>query len=132
MPDPLDPFEPQDDSPPEPIDEEERAALLDDLADLAEFRAALEQRGAKYDAWSKLKGMSTDEAMQNYIKQVERLNRQLRPILGGKRVSYVRKSLSGGTRRIYTAQVGYSSRTEAFAFCSRLRSVGGRCIVLKN
>ena len=45
MPDPLDPFEPQDDSPPEPIDEEERAALLDDLADLAEFRAALEQRG---------------------------------------------------------------------------------------
>jgi acyl-CoA-binding protein len=31
--------------------------------------------GAKYDAWSKLKGMSRDEAMQNYIKQVERLNR---------------------------------------------------------
>lgn len=32
--------------------------------------------GAKYDAWSKLKGMSPDEAMQNYIKQVERLNRE--------------------------------------------------------
>jgi acyl-CoA-binding protein len=31
--------------------------------------------GAKYDAWAKLKGMSKDEAMQNYIKQVERLNR---------------------------------------------------------
>ena len=31
--------------------------------------------GAKHDAWSKLKGMSKDEAMQNYIKQVERLNR---------------------------------------------------------
>ena len=31
--------------------------------------------GAKYDAWSKLKGMSKDEAMQNYIKQVDRLNR---------------------------------------------------------
>jgi diazepam-binding inhibitor (GABA receptor modulating acyl-CoA-binding protein) len=31
--------------------------------------------GAKYDAWSKLKGMSKDEAMQNYIKQVEKLNR---------------------------------------------------------
>jgi hypothetical protein len=30
---------------PEPIDVEERAALLDDLADLAEFRSALEQRG---------------------------------------------------------------------------------------
>ena len=31
--------------------------------------------GAKYDAWSKLKGMSKDEAMQNYVKQVDRLNR---------------------------------------------------------
>jgi len=32
--------------------------------------------GAKYDAWSKLKGMAKDEAMQNYINQVERLNRE--------------------------------------------------------
>jgi diazepam-binding inhibitor (GABA receptor modulating acyl-CoA-binding protein) len=32
--------------------------------------------GAKHDAWDKLKGMSKDEAMQNYIKQVERLNRE--------------------------------------------------------
>jgi diazepam-binding inhibitor (GABA receptor modulating acyl-CoA-binding protein) len=31
--------------------------------------------GAKYDAWSKLKGTGKDEAMQNYIKQVEKLNR---------------------------------------------------------
>ena len=31
--------------------------------------------GAKYDAWAKLKGTSRDEAMQNYIKQVEKLNR---------------------------------------------------------
>ena len=32
--------------------------------------------GAKHDAWSKLKGMGKDEAMQNYIKQVEKLNRE--------------------------------------------------------
>ncbi|HVO87161.1 MAG TPA: acyl-CoA-binding protein [Casimicrobiaceae bacterium] len=32
--------------------------------------------GAKYDAWAKLKGMSRDDAMTNYIKQVERLNRE--------------------------------------------------------
>lgn len=32
--------------------------------------------GAKHDAWAKLKGMSTDEAMTNYIKQVEKLNRE--------------------------------------------------------
>jgi diazepam-binding inhibitor (GABA receptor modulating acyl-CoA-binding protein) len=31
---------------------------------------------AKYDAWVKLKGSSKDEAMQNYIKQVEKLNRE--------------------------------------------------------
>jgi len=31
---------------------------------------------AKYDAWAKIKGSSKDEAMQNYIKQVEKLNRE--------------------------------------------------------
>ena len=31
--------------------------------------------GAKFDAWSKLTGMSRDEAMTNYVKQVEKLNR---------------------------------------------------------
>src|SRR5436309_13317959 len=30
---------------------------------------------AKFDAWTKLKGMSKDDAMQNYIKQVDKLNR---------------------------------------------------------
>lgn len=32
--------------------------------------------GAKHDAWAKLKGMSADDAMTNYIKQVDRLNRE--------------------------------------------------------
>ncbi len=31
--------------------------------------------GAKYDAWAKLKGTSRDDAMTNYVKQVEKLNR---------------------------------------------------------
>lgn len=31
--------------------------------------------GAKFDAWAKLKGMSRDEAMDNYIRQVDKLNR---------------------------------------------------------
>ena len=31
--------------------------------------------GAKHDAWAKLKGMSGADAMQNYVKQVEKLNR---------------------------------------------------------
>lgn len=32
--------------------------------------------GAKYDAWSKLKGMDKGEAMTNYVKQVDKLNRE--------------------------------------------------------
>jgi diazepam-binding inhibitor (GABA receptor modulating acyl-CoA-binding protein) len=31
---------------------------------------------AKYDAWARLKGTTSDDAMQSYIKQVERLNRE--------------------------------------------------------
>ncbi len=31
--------------------------------------------GAKYDAWAKLKGMARDEAMTQYVKQVDKLNR---------------------------------------------------------
>jgi diazepam-binding inhibitor (GABA receptor modulating acyl-CoA-binding protein) len=31
--------------------------------------------GAKFDAWAKLKGTSADEAKTNYIKQVDKLNR---------------------------------------------------------
>ena len=65
-------------------------------------------------------------------QQITRLNRQLRPILGGKRVSYLQRRLSGGGRRVYTAQIGYETRNEALAFCNRLKSLGGRCLVLKN
>jgi len=32
--------------------------------------------GAKHDAWAKLKGMARDDAMTNYIKQVDKLNRE--------------------------------------------------------
>jgi diazepam-binding inhibitor (GABA receptor modulator, acyl-CoA-binding protein) len=31
---------------------------------------------AKFDAWARLKGSTKDDAMQNYIKQVEKLNRE--------------------------------------------------------
>lgn len=76
--------------------------------------------------------VATHPSRSGVTNQVSRLNRQLRPILGGKRVSYVRRKVSGGPRRLYTAQIGYSSKTEAYAFCTRLRNLGGRCLVLKN
>lgn len=66
------------------------------------------------------------------IQQVNRLNRSLNPILGGKRVGYVRKKLSGMPRPIYTAQIGYESRREATSFCLKFKKIGGRCIVLRN
>jgi diazepam-binding inhibitor (GABA receptor modulating acyl-CoA-binding protein) len=31
--------------------------------------------GAKHDAWAKLKGTTPDEAMTQYVKQVDKLNR---------------------------------------------------------
>ncbi|RJE85789.1 lytic transglycosylase domain-containing protein [Paracoccus onubensis] len=66
------------------------------------------------------------------MQQVTRLNRSLHPILGGKRVGYVRKKLRGLPRTVYTAQVGYDSRREAATFCLKFKQLGGRCIVLKN
>lgn len=66
------------------------------------------------------------------VKQVARLNRSLRPVLGSKQVGYVRKKLSGMPRAVYTAQVGYDSKAEANSFCVQLKRLGGRCIVLKN
>lgn len=65
-------------------------------------------------------------------RQVAQLNRQLRPILGGRPVEVLRKRMSGSGRTVYTAQVGYDSRSDAMAFCNRLKAVGGRCIVLRN
>lgn len=76
--------------------------------------------------------VATHASQSGVNSQVSRLNKTLRPILGGKRISYVRRRVAGGPRKVYTAQIGYSSKPEAFAFCSRLRSFGGRCIVLKN
>lgn len=64
--------------------------------------------------------------------QVTRLNRALRPLLAGKNVTYVRRSLRVGARRVYTAQVGWNSRGAANKFCQQARMVGVNCIVLKN
>ncbi len=54
--------------------------------------------GAKHDAWSKLKGMSKDEAMQNYIKQVDKLNREYRRGERDDLTSAARRSRAFGAR----------------------------------
>lgn len=65
-------------------------------------------------------------------RMVARMNRSLRPLLGEKKVGYVRRSMRGGTRPVYTAQIGFNSRSEAQAMCVKYQRLGGRCIVLKN
>lgn len=104
-----------------------RAACID----LAGSRKLREFKTPEH-AWPWGVIVATHSNQSGVANQVTRLNKQLRPILGGKRVSYVRRRVSGGPRRVYTAQIGYSSKSEAYTFCTRLRSVGGRCIVLKN
>lgn len=99
--------------------------------DLAGSRKLREFRTPDH-AWPWGVIVATHPSQSGVTAQVSRLNKSMRPILGGKRVSYVRRSLRGASRQVYTAQIGYSSRNEAFAFCTRLRSFGGRCIVLRN
>lgn len=93
---------------------------------------ALKEFTTKQRAWPWGVILASHPKQSGAQSQVSRLNRQLRPILGGKRVSYVRKTMTGSGRKVYTAQIGYSSRGEANAFCNQFRALGGRCIVLKN
>lgn len=76
--------------------------------------------------------VASHRSQSGAAQQVARLNKRLQPILGDKRVGYVRKRLSGLPRAVYTAQVGYDSKSEAQQFCIKLQRLGGRCIVLKN
>lgn len=65
-------------------------------------------------------------------RQIGALQRKLRPVLGGREVSYVYRRVNGNPRRVYTAQIGAESRREAAQLCQKLRVVGSACIVLRN
>lgn len=76
--------------------------------------------------------VASHRSQSGAAQQVARLNRTLRPILGDRRVGYVRKRMRGMQNAVFTAQVGYDNRADANAFCMQLRRLGGRCIVLRN
>lgn len=81
-------------------------------------------------AWGAIVASHPHQSMaRSYAQQLER---RLRPLLGGQAITVHRKRLTAGGRPVYTAQVGYETRQGADAFCTRLKQVGGRCIVLKN
>lgn len=123
------------DEPPEPskvdIRLDKTAAFYDACVTLAGNRK-LHEFETPQRAWPYGVILASHPSKSGVNQQIQRLNRQLRPILGGKRVSYVQRRLNGSQRRVYTAQLGYSNKGEANAFCTRLRSLGGRCLVLKN
>ncbi|WP_410218076.1 lytic transglycosylase domain-containing protein [Paracoccus sp. (in: a-proteobacteria)] len=124
------------DSPPAPADL--KLALTPDMA----FRPACEKMAGDRNLrefttqppampWGVI--VASHPSQAGAAQQVARLNRTLRPILDdGARVGYVRKRINGMPRAVYTAQVGYRSRTEAATFCARFQRLGGRCIVLRN
>ncbi|WBU54057.1 lytic transglycosylase domain-containing protein [Paracoccus sp. SCSIO 75233] len=85
-------------------------------------------RGAPVLPWGVI--LASHPTRNGVQGKINRLNRALGPILGGKQVGYVRRPLSG--RRVYTAQVGWNSRGEANRFCQKARTVGINCIVLRN
>ena len=59
-------------------------------------------------------------------KRYPQLMADIQPMIVGTRM------LSMGTRRFYRVSVPAQSRAEGNQFCSRLRRVGGACIVLRN
>lgn len=121
------------DEPPQDLDLrlDKQASFRDACIKLA-GRRQLKEFSTKARAWPWGVILAAHPKQSGAQQQVNRLNRQLRPILGGKRISYVRKQIGGSARRVYTAQIGYSSKIEAFTFCNQLRALGGRCIVLRN
>lgn len=66
------------------------------------------------------------------LKRVAQLNRKLAPLLGQKKVTYLRRPLRPGTKPVYTAQVGFNSESSARKLCVRMRALSIGCIVLKN
>lgn len=80
--------------------------------------------------WGAIVGTSNTRAGAQ--RQAGKMAGALRPILRGKTVGYHRLKLRGRGRYMHTAQVGWDSRAEAYAFCQQLRARGGACMVLKN
>lgn len=65
-------------------------------------------------------------------RQVGRLQNRYGDLLRGEPVSYTRGKRPGMASRLYMAQVGRDSRADADALCTRLRRIGGDCMVLRN
>jgi hypothetical protein len=77
--------------------------------------------------------VSTSFSKAKALAQFGRLKQRYAKVLAGAEPFILpQRNLSRGRRSLYMVQIGAGSRKEAEAFCSRLRSSGGACIVQKN
>lgn len=81
-------------------------------------------------AWGVI--LASNASRDGAERQVSRLKNRHAGVLAPETVAYARARLPGMPRRLYNAQIGRDTRTEADALCSRLKAAGGACIVLKN
>ncbi len=66
------------------------------------------------------------------IRQWQRVKARFPSLLAGHEPAVSRVRPASGPRRIYAVRIGADSRKEADGICSKLRQVGGFCVVLKN
>ena len=66
------------------------------------------------------------------VRQWERMRRQVGGTVASAHIYVSRVRSPMGRRGIYAVRIGADSRGEADRICSRLRSRGGACVVLKN
>ncbi|MGH6763839.1 MAG: transglycosylase SLT domain-containing protein [Phyllobacterium sp.] len=66
------------------------------------------------------------------VKQWQRIKVQFPSVLSQSEPVVSRQRTPIGRRGIYAVRIGADSRNEANTICSRLRSAGGACIVMKN
>ncbi len=129
------------DSPPEKLD----LALARDTtgpdADNGAFQAACVAKAEKRDLrefrntpklspWGVV--LASNRESDGAERQVARLQNRFATVLSGENVAYSRGRSPGLRTRMVFAQVGRDTRAEANAFCARLRSAGGDCMVLRN
>ncbi len=74
-------------------------------------------------------GFSRDKALAMYARAMKRLS----AVIGDQDPSLLGPVMrSRGTRTFYQVRIGADTRPAADELCSRIRSAGGACFVLRN
>ncbi|MFO1141581.1 MAG: lytic transglycosylase domain-containing protein [Amaricoccus sp.] len=127
------PVETWRDAPPETLD----LALAGNGPFEADCIAQAARRGASPTAakpalkpWGAV--VASNRSSDGAARQVERLRNRYAGVLRGETVSFTGGRMPGMPQRLVFAQVGRDTRSAADAFCTRIRSSGGDCLVRRN